>query len=530
MSLLLLFGSAGAPAVIAPTAYEQPVVARRRSGWRTQQVAPDPATLRSHVQYSTKPVAEAFTTRTVRSRQRVDLPLHLVFPPTDRVTREADDTAKIRRYRGRRLKQLLPLEEYPATPTTPTPDVYPARELEKAARRHGWRKRLSAIDPPRFDAHVLYSTRAVDEAFATRTVRSRRHLRVPELVSASAAAPPTSEADISATTLPGVKRRHTRRLGVEEILFIASLPVQPLPAWQRVQTLRHSFDRRLQALPQHDEWTETPPPAGQPQAAWAGVAANRRTGWRTPQAAPDPVVAAVSLPPTAYNRPGENPFAIRTYRGRRVRVAPTLIVADVAAPPAVPEAAWLPVPQRLLRRDTTARPDIEVTEFIASLPAQPEPAWRRVKALRHSFERRLQALPAHDEWAQAAPPPAQPEGAWRAASANRRHGDRWLRSIPQHDSYPQIPPTPAQHPVSWLPREAFRRNGWRAFKHAPDWLPADVAVVVPDETPGGPTIMRPMSVREKDLDKALEDMIQRQLARQIAREDEELIIIAARLL
>lgn len=159
----------------------------------------------------------------------------------------------------------------PAAPTTAA--VYPSFVPVGYHRRSDTERRLQrALDAPVYPAAevVTSNDRALDQAFQTRRIKSRRLARQPEVIGVDAATPVTPPAVYPALVQIKSKRRKSR-----QGLFLGGTPSvdgyvvpQPEPAWRLPKKHVANFRRKLRQPLVQPVFPATPPVPEQSEAAW----------------------------------------------------------------------------------------------------------------------------------------------------------------------------------------------------------------------------------------------------------------------
>jgi hypothetical protein len=415
-----------APAVPAVSAWLAPVVRRRRETVRRLVVVDHAAIER----YTPPSIAWVDLPRVIRVEFRRRLQPQapqLLFPPPTGPPVEPSWAAR-RLPATSQHRQLLKVPEhpsYPQTPATPSDDS------------------------------------ALDETFVTRTHRSRRALRLPELVIPTA--PQVSQAPLPAWQEQRATYRpseRTLRTVPDHAVYPPTPPIYPsfVPSgFNR----RRETERTLQSAGPQPEWPATPAVAGQPITAVVPTVRKRRKHRQGLFLSAGSVVEARVQPqyPSYATAPPKKRRSIE----RTLLRAPGLPSTPASpAVPAQPVTAWQQPKQHWIERARELQRAAPQITYPATppVPPQPLPAWA-APAMFHVEHRRTlrRSLPLNTYPAT----PGQPPSAWRAVAANRIERRRTLRTAAHAPSYRPTPAPP--QPVTALVLGGFhRRHGWRKLR------------------------------------------------------------------
>jgi hypothetical protein len=308
-------------------------------------------------------------------------------------------------------RRLLGVPEHNVYPQTPKPEPNLCGRIPTGFRkRRDTKRRLLTVELDQFTetpAGEVSDDRALAAPFVTRTTRSRRLLKSPELLSVDAAEPPgPSPANLPAATLVKAKRRKSRQGlflssgDAIEARVQAQYPSYAVPHPKK----RKSTKRRLLRLPHPASTPETPAVPAQPVTAWQAPKQHRIERERTLQ-----------------------------------KAAPQITHPATPVVSAQPVSAWIQPPQHFKAQERKSL-GLPVAAFYAPfvVPAQPESAWRAVAANRVEHQRKLQKA-AHAPLYTQTPVPFQEPTSWKLAEGFRRHGWRRLRSVLDLDTHPESP-------------------------------------------------------------------------------------------
>jgi hypothetical protein len=182
-------------------------------------------------------------------------------------------------HQDRRHLSVAELDAYPETPR-PEPN-FCARIPTGFHKRRETERRLLTVELDEFTetpAGEVSDDRALESAFVTRKIRSRRHLRAPELLSVDAAEEPEpTPATLGSVTQVKAKRRKSRQgLFLSSADVVESRVQAQYPSYVLLRALRRKdTERRLVEVLVPPVYPETPPPPEQPEISWRAVKANR---------------------------------------------------------------------------------------------------------------------------------------------------------------------------------------------------------------------------------------------------------------
>jgi hypothetical protein len=334
-----------------------------------------------------------------------DAPVERYTPPT---IAWSDPPKVIRVEFRRKLQEQAPQLVFPPT-TGPPVEYYPAWAARQLPATSQDRRHLVAIEAPVYPetpAAEVSDDRALEAPFVTRTIRSRRHLKAPDILAVDAAPPPEpTPATLGAVTLVTTKRRKSRR-GlfldggvVLEVRVQAEYPSYAQPHPKK----RKSTKRRLLRLPHPASTPATPATPAQPLPAW------------------------------------QTPKQHRTQHTRTLRHEPLQpLFPATPATPAQPLPAWAPPIANRVERVRTRR-DVARHEYWPATVTYP--ANQLVRAIKRRDTKRTLRGVAHADLYQQTPAPFQEPTSWKLAEGFRRHGWRKARFALEIDVYPPTPTT-----------------------------------------------------------------------------------------
>jgi hypothetical protein len=333
-------------------------------------------------------------------------------------------------FQDRRALRIPEHNVYPETPK-PEPNLC-ARIPTGFHRRRDTERRLLTVKLDQYTAtpaEEASDDRALAAPFVTRTTRSRRLLKSPELLSVDAAEPPgPSPANLPAATLTKAKRRKSRQglfLSSGETVEArvqAQYPSYAVPHPKK----RKSTKRRLLRLPHPPSTPATPAVPAQPVTAWQAPKQHRIERERTLQ-----------------------------------KAAPQVTHPATPVVSAQPVSAWIQPPQHFKAQERKSL-GLPVAAFYAPFvaPAQPEAAFRAPRKFRKDQKRKLQPAAPQITY----PRTLVADVAARPVRALKRNDTkRKLRTAEHAPLYTQTP-VPFQEPTSWKLAEGFRRHGWRRLR------------------------------------------------------------------
>jgi hypothetical protein len=244
------------------------------------------------------------------------------------------------------------------------------------------------------------------------------------------------------------------------------------PGSARVVTNRTNFKRTLQTPLELNEFPP-PPVSAEDYAAFTPVAKFNWSYKRNLQSLGNPHV----YPPTPAGffdgfYPGSARVeANRTAFVQRLQSVPQLDERPATPPPTPPQPAVTAnrVEFHRTRQALAHNPDYPATP--AGFFDGFWPGSRRVEPLSSAFERRLEKLPQHDEWAQIPAVPAL-TALFRVKEANKVTFDRKRLSLPEHNEFPATPLSVIEYPAPWA-AQSIRRNELRR-QLQPVWKPASI--------------------------------------------------------